>query len=255
MTRAMTPRVVWITGAGSGIGQVLARDYAIYGAQVAVSGRRPEALVATAAAAPGAIHPFPLDVTDAADCTATVAAIEARLGPIDLAVLNAAQYTPMSAAGFDQAVFRRTIEANLIGVGNALDPLLRRMGERRAGTIAIVASVAGYGGLPRAAAYGASKAALINLAESLRPEAERMGVRIVVINPGFVATPMTSVNDFKMPWLVSAETAARRIRRGLDGGGFEIAFPRRFAWLLKALRLLPYPLYFALTRRLVQTDD
>jgi NAD(P)-dependent dehydrogenase (short-subunit alcohol dehydrogenase family) len=251
----MTPRTVWITGAGSGIGRVLARDYAIHGSQVAISGRRPEALRETAVAAPAAIHPFPLDVTDAGAVAETVAAVEAKLGPIDLAVLNAAQYTPMSATHFDQATFRRTIESNVIGVGNALDPLLQRMGARRAGTIAIVASVAGYGGLPKASAYGASKAALINMAEALYPEAARMGVRIVVINPGFVATPMTAVNDFEMPFLISAEAAAARIRRGLRGNGFEIAFPRRFAWLLKLLRLLPYPLYFALTRRMVNDHD
>lgn len=249
-----TPRLVWITGAGTGIGRALAQLYAAAGSVVAISGRRAETLAETAAGIP-AIHVFPLDVTDAGAVAATVAEIERQLGPIDLAILNAAQYAPMSAAGFDRAVFRQTVETNLIGVGNALDPLLKAMGTRRSGTIAFMASVAGYAGLPKAGAYGASKAALINLAEALYLEAERMGVRIALVNPGFVETPLTAVNDFKMPFVISPEDAAVRIRRGLQTRAFEITFPRRFTWLLKLLRLLPYPLYFALTRRLVNDHD
>lgn len=248
------PSIVWVTGGGSGIGRELARLYARSGAAVAISGRRADALAETAEGFPN-IHAFPLDVTDPAAVAATIAAIEDSLGAIGLAVLGAAQYTPMSAAQFNQATFRRTFETNVIGVGNVLDPLLNRMGTRRTGTIAVVASVAGYSGLPKASAYGASKAALINMAEALNPEAARMGVRIAVINPGFVATPLTAVNEFKMPFLISPEIAAERIRRGLERGGFEIAFPRRFAWLLKLVRLLPYPLYFSLTRRMVTGID
>lgn len=251
---AFTRRLIWITGAGTGIGQALARLYAEAGWVVAISGRRAEALAETAAGMP-AIHVFPLDVTDAAAVAATVAEVERQLGPIDHAILNAAQYAPMSAAGFDQAVFRQTVETNLIGVGNALDPLLRAMGTRRSGTIALMASVSGYAGLPKAGAYGASKAGLINLAEGLYPEAERLGVRIALINPGFVATPLTAINEFKMPFVISAEDAAGRIRLGLQSRVFEITFPRRFTWLLKLLRLLPYPLYFALTRRMATDHD
>jgi NAD(P)-dependent dehydrogenase (short-subunit alcohol dehydrogenase family) len=249
----MTQETIWITGGGSGIGRALARAYAAEGARVAISGRRQGALAETAAPRPEGIHPFPLDVTDGAAAEDCVAAIEQALGPIDLAILNAGRFAPTWADGFDRAVFRGEIETNLIGVGNVLDPLLRRMIARRHGTIALVASVAGYSGLPGAAGYGASKAALINLAEALAPEARRYGVQIVLINPGFVRTPMTAGNDFPMPFLIEVEEAARRIRRGIAGGGFEVAFPRRFAVLLKLARRLPYALYFALTGRMVRS--
>jgi NAD(P)-dependent dehydrogenase (short-subunit alcohol dehydrogenase family) len=246
---------IWITGGGSGIGRALARGYATESRQVAISGRHIDSLLHTAADHPDRIHAFPLDVTDPGATAASIDAIESGLGPIDIAILNAGQYERMWAKDFDHAVFRRHIDTNLLGVANALDPLLRRMIARGRGTIVIVASVAGYSGLPGAAAYGASKAALINLAEALYPEAIRYGVRIVLVNPGFVRTPLTAANDFPMPFLMEVEDAARRIRQGVAAGDFEIAFPRRFAWLLKIARALPYALYFALTRRTVPKDD
>jgi len=249
----MAQETIWIIGGGSGIGRALAERYAAAGALVAVSGRRLSALSETAAARPDRIRSFPLDVTDGAATEGCVAAIEQALGPIDLAILSAGRFAPSWAQNFDRTAFRAEIETNLIGVGNALDPLLKRMLARRRGTIAIVASVAGYRGLPGAAAYGAGKAALINLAEALAPEARRFGVRVMVVNPGFVRTPMTAANDFPMPFLMEVDEAARRIQRGIAAGGFEIAFPRRFAWLLKLGRCLPARLYFALTRRMVRS--
>ena len=242
---------VWITGGGSGIGRALARSFAGDGYRVAISGRRMDALSETAAGSPTTIVCHPLDVTDAAATDWVIAAIESSLGPIDLAVLNAGTYEPLWVADFDRDTFRRTIETNLTGIANAVAPLLERMHRRRAGTIVIVASVAGYSGLPGAAAYGASKAALINMAEALYPDARRYGIRIAVVNPGFVATPLTARNPFSMPFLIDVDEACRRIRRGIESGRFEIAFPRSFVLLLKLARRLPYRLYFKLTARIL----
>ena len=247
----MPPQTVWITGAGSGIGRALARSFAGDGHVVAISGRRGDALAETARAHPDRIHCHPLDVTDGSAAEQTVAAVENGVGPIDIAVLNAAAYEPIWVEGFDADVFRRTIEVNLIGVANTAAPLLKRMRRRGAGTIVIVASEAGYSGLPGAAAYGASKAALINMAEALYPDARRFGIRIAVVCPGFVATPLTAQNDFAMPFLMQPEEAVRRIRRGIDSRRFEIAFPRRFVLLLKLLRRLPYRVFFKLTGRIL----
>ena len=247
--------VVWITGAGKGIGRAVALLLAQRGATVAASARTADdlaGLAAEAAAGRGRIVPFALDVTDEPAVRATVEAIEAELGPIGQAVLNAGAHLPVTAANFVTRPFRRLIETNLMGAVNGLAALAPRFVARRAGRIAVVASVAGYGGLPSAAAYGATKESLINMCEALRPDLARHNVVLQVINPGFVRTPLTDRNDFPMPFLIEADDAAQRIVAGLGSDRFEIAFPRRFALLLKLLRLLPYPLYFAVTRRLVR---
>lgn len=245
-------RVAWITGASEGIGRALALELARRGWRVAASARnaaRLTELAAEAGARDWTIAVYPVDVTDDAGTARTVAAIEAEMGPIDLAVLNAGVYTPMSAAAFDVAVCRRTVEVNLMGVIHALGPVLPRMLGRRAGRIALVASVAGYGGLPQSMSYGATKAALINLAESLKFDCDPAGVVVQVINPGFVETRATAVNDFAMPALMAPEAAAVRIADGLQGRAFEISFPRRFVWALKLINILPYRLYFTLVAR------
>ncbi len=240
---------VWITGASSGIGRALALHYARRGATVAASARRREELDALAVAAPGRIHAFPVDVTDAAAVAAAVAAIEEAIGPIDLAILGAGTFAPVELEGFDAALFRRHVEVNYMGVVNGIAALLPRFLARGAGHLAVIASVAGYRGLPTAAAYGPTKAALINLCEALKPDLDRRGIGISVVNPGFVRTAMTEVNRFAMPFLMEPEDAACRIAAGLGAGGFEVAFPRRFALMLKLARLLPYGLYFRLVRR------
>lgn len=245
------PQTIWITGGGSGIGRGLARSFAGDGHRVAIAGRRVDVLSETAATNPHSIRCYPLDVTDAGAADRVVAEIELDLGPIDIAVLNAGTYVPTWVTGFDCDDFRRTVETNLIGTANTIAPLLERMRKRGAGTIVIIASVAGYSGLPGAAAYGATKAALINMAEALYPDARRFGIRIALVNPGFVKTPLTASNDFEMPFLLDVDEACRLIRRGIGAGGFEIAFPRRFALLLKLARLLPYRLYFQLTSRIL----
>ena len=136
-----------------------------------------------------------------------------------------------------------------MGAVNGLAAVLPRFIARRAGHVAVVSSVAGYRGLPSASAYGPTKAALINLCESLKPDLDRFGVKISVVNPGFVRTPLTDRNPFPMPFLMEVDDAAARLAAGLDTGKFEITFPRRFTYLVKLARILPYGLYFRLVKR------
>lgn len=244
--------VAWVTGASMGIGRALARRLAAEGWTVAVSARSADKLDALAGAngtGAGRIVSVPCDVTDQQAVARAVADIEERCGPIALAVLNAGTYVPDGAETFDLQAFRATIELNLLGTVNCLDALLPRWRDRRRGHLAIVSSVAGYRGLPASLSYGASKAALINLSEGLRFDFQRMGLKVQVINPGFVRTPLTDKNEFPMPFLIDADDAARRIVAGLKSTRFEIAFPRRFICLLKLMRILPYGLYFPLVSR------
>ncbi|AXS41505.1 SDR family NAD(P)-dependent oxidoreductase [Breoghania sp. L-A4] len=250
MTHPRPPwKTVWITGASSGIGLELARLLDSRVDHVAASARSQDKLDALAAQA-ATVHSYPLDVTDATAVSACVAEIEER-GDIDLAVLNAGAWALMSVDEFDLAAIRTGVEVNVMGVMNALDVLLPRMLSRGRGHIAIVASVAGYRGLPRSLAYGPTKAALINLAETLKTELAPRGITVSVVNPGFVDTPMTRDNPFPMPGLMSAKDAAERMLAGLERGSFEIAFPRGFAAQMKLLRLLPDALYFWLIRTFV----
>jgi NAD(P)-dependent dehydrogenase (short-subunit alcohol dehydrogenase family) len=248
----MPPERVWITGASTGIGEALARRMAEDGAEVVASARSVDRLDALAAASGGRIVAWPLDVTDHAAVQAGVARIEAERGPIDVAVLNAGTHRPVSAADFTAAGLQALLELNLMGTAACLEALMPRMIARGRGRIAVVASVAGYRGLPTSAYYGAGKAALINLAESLKFDLDRAGVTIQLVDPGFVRTPLTDRNEFPMPFLIGADVAADRIAAGLRSSRFEIAFPRVFVWLLKLLRLLPYGLYFPLVARNTQ---
>ncbi len=245
---------VWITGASSGLGRALALKMASEGWRVAASARSGDQLQAVAALAsafPGSIEAFPLDVTDRDAVQATVARILDDFGPPDLVVLNAGTHKPTPAARLATKDFRQLVELNLMGTVHCLEAVLPPLRQRREGQIAIVASLAGYVGLPLAGAYGMTKAGLINLAEALEPELRAEGVTLQVVNPGFVKTPLTDRNPFHMPFLMDVEAAAAAFYRGLQSGGFEIVFPRRFAYLLKALRLLPHPLALAITRRLL----
>ncbi|MDE2385101.1 MAG: SDR family NAD(P)-dependent oxidoreductase [Alphaproteobacteria bacterium] len=244
MSAQLPWRVAWVTGASSGIGLGVARQLAGAGVKVAVSSRRPPE---------GLQHPnitfFPLDVTNEAAVAACVAEIEAALGPIDLAVLAAGRYEPFTAEALSAGWFTAINAANYLGVTHCISALAPRMISRGQGHLSWFASVAGYRGLPKAAYYGPTKAALINLAECLKLDLEPHGLGISVINPGFVETPMTAVNDFSMPFLMKPEAAAAATINGLAKGKFEVAYPAPFVLLLKLLRLLPYPLYFALARR------
>jgi NAD(P)-dependent dehydrogenase (short-subunit alcohol dehydrogenase family) len=249
--------VAWVTGASSGIGRATARELARRGFTVAASARSGEALDALAGEAKGSggrIIGHPCDVADAAAIERAVAAIELAHGPIALAFLNAGIAPNWRVGTIDPQVFRATFEVNLFGVLNGLSALLPRMRERRRGQIAVMASLAGYRGLPTAAAYGASKAAAIHLCESLKFDCDRWGVNLQLVDPGFVETPMTAGKSFPMPFLMSADKAARRIVDGMAKAGFEIAFPRRLVWISKITRLLPYALYFRLLTRAMARD-
>lgn len=242
--------LVWITGASSGIGRALAIEMARDGWRVAATARRAEALQALADELPdGAVTPVPVDVTDADAVAAAIDRIERELGPVDCAVLAAGTYTPTPLDSFDLKASRAMVEVNLMGVMHAVAALAPRFGERRTGHLVVVSSVAGYRGLPNAATYGATKAALINLTESLKFDLDRWGVKTQLVCPGFVRTPLTDKNDFPMPFLMEVEDAARRLYRGMQGAAFEITFPRRFTVLMKKLAMLPYALYFPAVRR------
>jgi len=246
-------QLVWITGASSGIGRALALNLANRGQTVAVSARGEASLRDLADEArdlPGDIHPYPLDITNTEKCVETVRAISGDLGEIDLAVLNAGTHHPIDAEAFAAGDLLKLININLLGTGNCLDPVLKKMIPAKRGHIAIVASVAGYRGLPTSAYYGASKGAQINMAEALKFDLDRHGIKLQLVNPGFVKTPLTDKNEFPMPFLMEVEDAAERMAKGFESNAFEITFPRRFAYLLKALRCLPYFLYFPIVRRM-----
>ena len=254
MTPASGPRrVAWITGASSGIGRALALRLASRGWQVAASARDAAALATLAAAMPAQIRIWPLDVTDAAATTAAVAAITAALGPLDLCVFNAGTYRRDSAASFRAGDFRALLEVNLMGVVHSLDAVLPAMLARRHGQIAVVASLAGLVGLPGAAAYAASKAALIRMGEALQPELRAAGIELSIVAPGFVDTPLTRLNDFPMPFLLSLEAAVDRIERGLERRRPLIAFPWPMVVALKLLALLPATLRLRLTAGMVRS--
>ena len=245
--------VAWVTGGSGGIGRAVCLQLAAKGWEVHATARSADELAELAAEAkgPGRIVPQPGDVTDPDAMREAVARATAER-PMALALLNAGIYLPMRAQGFEAAKARKTFDVNLSGVANGLEPVLEHMIARGKGHVAVTASVAGYRGLPQAAAYSATKAGLIAMCESLALDLMDLGVRISVVNPGFVETEATAVNEFEMPFLMQPEEAARRIIRGLERPGFEIAFPTPFVLFLRAVGMLPNQLYFKAWRRLTR---
>jgi len=243
---------IWIAGASTGIGAALAKQYSEAGHTVFASARSEDKLLALSQQindGDGQIIPLPCDVTDN---DSVLSAVEAMLskGPIDVAILNAGYYEPIELENLNLEHFINTYDVNLTGVVRCLLAVLDSMRNQGRGQIAIVSSVSGYTGLPRAAAYGSSKAALINLAESLQPECKAAGIDIRLISPGFVKSPLTDKNSFEMPFIIEADDAASRIFKGLASTSFETHFPKRFTLWLKLLQLLPYRLYLKLAARL-----
>lgn len=251
------PGVAWITGASKGIGRALALALVAKGWVVVASARNGAELAALAAGnrGPGRIVPAPLDVTDPQAARKVVTAAIAAVGQIDLAILNAGLHIPTRVVGFDREEVATLMNTNFLGTVNCYAAVLPELLERKAGEVVVMASMTGYAGLPTAAGYGATKAALISFSESLRPELAQHGISIRVVSPGFVDTPLARRNRFRMPFLISPERAAELILKRLGGRRFEIAVPRQMAVLTKLLRLLPYPLFFAITRRITPDPD
>jgi NAD(P)-dependent dehydrogenase (short-subunit alcohol dehydrogenase family) len=251
----MNPRIdnwegkrVWVIGASTGIGQACAHLLSDLGARVAFSARSIDRLLATTAGTPRALI-APLDVTDRDSVAVAAEKIVAAWDGIDLVLVVAGGYNEMRADSFDLKAANDMIDLNIRGVFNCLDVILPLLLRQGAGGIGIVSSVAGYGGLPKALVYGPTKAALLNLTESLYLDLRPKGIAVYQINPGFVETPLTAGNDFKMPALIKPEDAALEMVDGIERGQFHIHFPKRFTNWLRLARLLPYRLYFPLIHK------
>lgn len=250
---------VWITGGGSGIGLASAQLLATQGSRVVISGRNATALQQACdetnrQLGRESMLALPCDLTNAHSRQQAYTQLVEKHGLPDLIILNAGNHIPVRIDDFRLSDFEQLMAINYFGVIASIEALLPAMLARGSGKIAVVASVAGYRGLPTGAAYGASKAALINACEALYPELKARGIELTVINPGFVKTPLTDKNTFSMPFLIDTHEAAQAIVRGLAKPRFEIAFPRVFVTLLKLLRILPYRLFFALSRKLIPKE-
>ncbi len=251
----MNPRItdwngkrVWVVGASTGIGQATAELLHALGATVALSARSAGKLQTAVAGMTRAIA-VPLDVTNHASLMAASERVLKEWGGIDLVLLVAGGYNEMRADTFDLDAANALVDLNLRGTFNCLDVVLPQLLRQGSGGVGIVASVAGFGGLPKALVYGPTKAALINLSESLYLDLRPRGIAVYQINPGFVETPLTANNDFPMPALMSSADAAIALVDGLEKGQFHIHFPRRFTNALRFARLLPYRMYFWLIHK------
>ena len=239
-------KVAWVVGGSSGIGAAVARELTLRGSAVAISGRRKQHLLDVAGEDMLALT---ADVTDMRSIAAAAAQVQQDLGPIDLTVISAGYWKQMDPSDWDTEAFDRHVQVNLVGTSNTIAAVLPGMLRRRSGVIAGIASVAGYRGLAGAEAYGATKAAQINLLESLRVHVARTGVRVTTVCPGFVRTDLTVGNRFPMPFMIQAGHAARFICDGLERGRSEIAFPPPMALLMKTARLVPGRLWTTLWRK------
>ena len=240
---------VWVVGASTGIGAALARELADRGARVAVSARSADQLAELAG---GRMTVVPVDVTDRAAVLAAGDAVRTALGGLDVAVLNAGTWSQFHVEQWDSDAFQQTVDVNLMGTVHALEAVVPGMVAAGRGRIVGVASVAGYRGLPGSEAYGATKAALLNLLEALRGSLAPRGVVVQTVSPGFVRTRMTDRNRFPMPFMVSPDVAARTIADGIARGRAEIVFPARMAVLMKVARVVPVRPWTALTAALAR---
>ena len=240
----MNNKVIWITGGSSGIGKALAYKFANEGWQVALSARREE-LLNEISKSNNNIHSFPLDVLDVEKCKEVFNKIVSKFENIDIAVFSTGIHDPKSEKKFNLEKIKEIMSVNYFGTINSINSIYRYFKEKKNGQISIISSVAGYRGLPAAGAYCASKSALSTFAESLYFDMRRFNVKVSLINPGFIKTPMTDQNDFPMPLIKSVEFAANQIFVGLTKkNSFEIHFPKSFTYLMKLIQLLPNWMYF-----------
>ncbi|KAF0813073.1 putative oxidoreductase [Andreprevotia sp. IGB-42] len=241
-------RRIWLVGASSGIGAALAKALVVHGARVAISARNQLQLAQIAAGHPQ-VTVLPMDATDPAAWANAHATLQAGWGGLDLVVFCAAEYRPERAWEIEAGQVRHTLDVNIASVYYGLEAILPTLIAQHHGNVALIASVAGYMGLPTATVYGPSKAALINLAELLYCDLKPKGIGVYLINPGFVKTRLTARNAFAMPALQTADEAAAAILAGIARGRFEVDFPRRFTRILQLVRLLPYRWRFSLINR------
>lgn len=242
-----TNKTVWIIGASTGIGKSLAEFMHYLGYKIVISARSKDKLDAISQKDPENLIPVSIDVTDIESVKTAFDKTKSEIGRIDYAVICAGSYIRDNPYRFDRKVYEDTFNLNVMGTINCLQFIVPDMIAQESGTIGVVSSVAGINGLPLAAAYGGSKAALINICESLSPALKRKNIDLKIINPGFVATPLTEKNDFPMPFLIDAEESSRSIYKGLTSKKFEIIYPWKMAWLMKFIHALPYFIKFKLT--------
>ena len=254
---AFAGKRVWLTGASQGIGRAVALELASQGATCALTSRDEEKLQALGAEVVqrgGKVLLLSGDVTDLDRMNAIADEIEAKLGGIDILIANAGTHRFTKPEAFDSKEYLTLMDLNYGGMLRCIEAVLPAMLKRGSGHIVGVASLAGFRGVPRAGAYGASKAAAINFLESLRFHLVPKGIDVTVVNPGFVRTPLTDKNDFKMPFLTEPDRAAKIICSGIARRKNDVSFPIPFSWIVKTLRILPLWLYNAIMSRSVKVD-
>ena len=242
---------IWITGASSGIGKALAEKFAKENWKVAISARRENLL--NDIAKTDNISSFPLDVTDDNKVKEVFSKILKEFNSLNLCVFCSGAYDPKLEKEINKEQIRKIMDINFFGVLNCIKSVENYFKEKKAGHISVVSSVAAYRGLPNSSGYGPSKAALTNLTESLFFDFKKHNVRISLISPGFIKTPLTDQNTFNMPFIKTPEFAAEKMYNGLTkNSAFEIHFPKELTVFLKILRILPYRMYLFLINKFVK---
>ena len=245
----MNKKTIWITGGSTGIGKALAIKFANEGWNVAISARR-ENLLKEISDNNQNIYGFPLDVTDKSKCSEVFEQIKNRFQSIDICFFSTGTWNPKKEKDIDVEQIEDVFKVNFFGTLNSIKAVEEYFKNKKEGVITIVSSIAGYRGLPNSTGYGPSKSALNNLAESLYFDFKRSNVRVCLVSPGFIKTPMTDKNDFPMPMIKSPEFAADQMFKGLTKNkGFEIHFPKSFTSIMKVLKVMPNGLYFKIIEK------
>jgi NAD(P)-dependent dehydrogenase (short-subunit alcohol dehydrogenase family) len=252
----MKGRRIWITGASSGIGRALAIELSQAGARLVISGRNQERLQAVADVCHGGeVQVLALDVASREENMAAARKIRMLYGALDSVVLNAGICEYVDLPVLDTASIKRVMDVNFMGFVYGVEAALPLLREGNTPHLVGMSSTVAYTGLPRAEAYGASKAAIRYFLQSLRVDLLPQGIDVSIICPGFVKTPLTDLNDFPMPMRIGAEEAARKIRKGMERRAHEIRFPMLFALMLRAVAVLPSRLRTRLLRPLSRSEN